>query len=725
MKLKNIFEQQNQLPKNIRVGLILTLIWILVIMAVVAVLFFIYWEKSIQALEPTPGDTMPILILEPSTGPVDTIITVQGEGWPADQPVLIYLTTPDTLEVPDYAIANSVVDQEGQFSTAFLLSPEWLWEDQDQVVVVVRVDDSSIAAQANFTLVSAEELTIPTAPLAPELVTPVEPTPTATPEPPLATAQPEQPQVTSLTDLNIRSGPGTIYAIIGLLKLDQTAEVTGVSADGGWWQIKFPAAPDQRGWVLAKYVIAEQTENVPVVYVALPSPTLAPTPTPPPVIVDWRGEYYDNMNLSGAPILVRNDPTINFNWGFGASAASLPADNFSVRWTRTLVFTEGIYRFYAIVDDGLRLYVDDVLVIDSWHEGGWRQVSGERWLSAGNHHLRIEYYEHTGFAAVQGWWEQIIPPPPPPVPAKPEADFDADPRDGDVPLRVEFDNDSEGPYDSCKWIFGDDETSQDCDNPRHTYHEAGRYTVELRVKGPGGEDTKERENYITVRPVADFTADPTHGPQPLTVYFANQSTEHDVCEWDFGDGFTSLEEHPTHTYSAAGAYTVNLRIKEADVWSDPETKTSYIVVTEAPPVAAFEASPTTGPAPLEVQFSDQSSGVITSWLWDFGDGDTSTEQHPAHTYLGPGTFTVSLTVEGPGGSNNLTQFDYIIVTELPTPPPEPTTEPTAEPTTEPTTEPTPPPTVEPTSEPTSQPTTEPSPTVEPVPPASEPSNKGA
>jgi hypothetical protein len=123
--------------------------------------------------------------------------------------------------------------------------------------------------------------------------------------------------------------------------------------------------------------------------------------------VEWQGEYYANRDLGGTQVLVRNDAAINFNWGAGSPASELPADNFSARWTRTLAFDAGLYRFHAIVDDGVRLYVDEALVIDAWGDGSSREVSGERWLSSGNHSLRVEYYEHAGDAVIQVWWEKV------------------------------------------------------------------------------------------------------------------------------------------------------------------------------------------------------------------------------------------------------------------------------------------------------------------------------
>ncbi|MFN2155638.1 MAG: PA14 domain-containing protein [Anaerolineae bacterium] len=141
-------------------------------------------------------------------------------------------------------------------------------------------------------------------------------------------------------------------------------------------------------------------------------PTSTPWPTATPVISDWRGEYFTG-ELIGMPVLVRNDraanggPGISFDWGQGTPAAGLPSDGFSARWTRTLQFDAGRYRFYATVDDGLRLYVDGELLIDSWRDGGQRDLTVERTLSAGAHNLRIEYYERSGVALVRVWWDRL------------------------------------------------------------------------------------------------------------------------------------------------------------------------------------------------------------------------------------------------------------------------------------------------------------------------------
>jgi len=87
----------------------------------------------------------------------------------------------------------------------------------------------------------------------------------------------------------------------------------------------------------------------------------------------------------------------------------------------------------------------------------------------------------------------------------------------------------------------------------------------------------------------------------------------------------------------------------------------YTIGVQSELIADFSAIPTSGPAPLIVSFSDQSMGTVSSWNWNFGDGTTSNEQNPSHTYTDPGTYTVSLTVTGPGGSDTETKADYITV----------------------------------------------------------------
>src|SRR6266550_4052041 len=159
---------------------------------------------------------------------------------------------------------------------------------------------------------------------------------------------------------------------------------------------------------------------------------------------------------------------------------------------------------------------------------------------------------------------------------------------------------------------------------------------------------------------SDFTASPTSGTAPLAVSFTDVSTGGPTAwSWNFGDGGTSTQQNPTHTYSTAGTYSVSLTVSNA-TGSATASKTNYIVVT-VPLTADFAASPTSGTAPLAVSFTDVSTGGPTSWSWNFGDGNTSTQQNPTHTYSTAGTYSVSLTVSNATGSANASKTNYIVV----------------------------------------------------------------
>lgn len=168
-------------------------------------------------------------------------------------------------------------------------------------------------------------------------------------------------------------------------------------------------------------------------------------------------------------------------------------------------------------------------------------------------------------------------------------------------------------------------------------------------------------------PVAQFTGAPTSGNAPIEVFFTDLSSGTvDTWFWEFGDGGMSGVPNPSHTYTAAGAYTVSLTVTNTS-GSDTETKVAYIDVGEAAPVASFTADPTDGEAPLTVQFTDTSVGVVTGRTWLFGDGDFGIGATPEHTYDDPGKYTVSLTVTGPGGNDTATEVDLIVVVEPPGP----------------------------------------------------------
>jgi hypothetical protein len=138
------------------------------------------------------------------------------------------------------------------------------------------------------------------------------------------------------------------------------------------------------------------------------TPTNPPTPTSTPdpnALGVWFGRYYDNSDLSDPPLFTRSDANLSFNWRSGSPRGDIPNDNFSVSWTRNENFkTTDNYIFTLTVDDGARVYVDDQLIINEWHNGGARTVTAGRGITKGQHQLRVEYYEATGNAQVSLSW---------------------------------------------------------------------------------------------------------------------------------------------------------------------------------------------------------------------------------------------------------------------------------------------------------------------------------
>jgi hypothetical protein len=125
----------------------------------------------------------------------------------------------------------------------------------------------------------------------------------------------------------------------------------------------------------------------------------------------WQVKYWNNTTLSGTPVLQRQESTLDHNWGENAPAAEVNGDNFSARWTRTVNFSAGTYRFTATMDDGMRLWVDGGLLIDCWYDSQVHAVSGDVYLASGDHQLKVEYYQNSGGAIAKLTWAAVAAPP--------------------------------------------------------------------------------------------------------------------------------------------------------------------------------------------------------------------------------------------------------------------------------------------------------------------------
>ncbi len=165
---------------------------------------------------------------------------------------------------------------------------------------------------------------------------------------------------------------------------------------------------------------------------------------------------------------------------------------------------------------------------------------------------------------------------------------------------------------------------------------------------------------------ANSSASPTNGSAPLVATFTNLSSGATNYAWNFGNLNTNSAVNPTNTYSTPGNYSVTL-VAFGTGGSNTLLRTAYIAVTSAPPpltIANFSAEPTNGLAPLAVTFTNLSSNAI-NFVWDFGDGNVSTNQHPLHTFTSAGNYSVTLFANGLAGTNSITFTNYITATNLP------------------------------------------------------------
>ena len=246
---------------------------------------------------------------------------------------------------------------------------------------------------------------------------------------------------------------------------------------------------------------------------------------------------------------------------------------------------------------------------------------------------------------------------------KSSASFSASPTAScSAPLNVNFSNTSSGSV-SSEWIFGDGTTSNAI-NPSHTYTASGSYTVTLiSTNANGCSDTLVKPDYIKIQPpVAVINNLPQQGCAPLAVTFSSSVTSADPVStylWNFGNGVTSTQANPTYTF-APGNYDIQLIITTASGCTDT------VIVHEGvkaaiKPIANFSATPRDVCAKIPVQFTDLSSGAITTWNWGFGDGSNSTLQNPIHGYQDTGLFTITLIVGNNSCFDTLTFQNYIHV----------------------------------------------------------------
>lgn len=199
------------------------------------------------------------------------------------------------------------------------------------------------------------------------------------------------------------------------------------------------------------------------------------------------------------------------------------------------------------------------------------------------------------------------------------------------------------------YCFDDDPTFDSCDD--------GHFTVVNSLIGGA----------TPVLPTANFTFTPAAPVATQVVAFADTSGGNPTSwSWDFGDAASSALQNPTHVFTTPGTFSITLTATNAG-GSDSKTKSVTVTPATVAPVANFSWSPSEPKAQGEVQFSDTSTGLPTSWAWAFGDGGTSNLQNPSHVFGTAGNFSVTLTATNSGGSHSKSQT-VVVGAATPDPP---------------------------------------------------------
>lgn len=234
--------------------------------------------------------------------------------------------------------------------------------------------------------------------------------------------------------------------------------------------------------------------------------------------------------------------------------------------------------------------------------------------------------------------------------AQPKANFSATPLSGCAPLVINFTDQSTGNPTTWKWDLGNGVVSSQ-QNPSTTYFTPGVYTIKLVVVNASGKDSLIKTNYINIftPPQVSFTSvSPLTGCFPLRVQFTDNSTGSSPItgwEWDFGDGTTSTQKNPFKIYTSAGSYNVALKVTDNNGCATLLVKPGFVKPTDGVKADFNTSQPVNCKPPELISFTNLSTGPGTlSYNWNFGDGGTSTQQNPSHTYTTAALFNIQLIV---------------------------------------------------------------------------------
>lgn len=217
---------------------------------------------------------------------------------------------------------------------------------------------------------------------------------------------------TTVSDDGVRLYVGDKHIILDWNKHPVRTNVATVSLSGGSYPVALDYFEDRGNAQLRLYweYLGPPAANSAYVTI-INSGTTANPPSG-----NWSANYWNNRSLQGSPAVSRNESEINYNWGTGSPAQGIGNDNWSARWTSNISFPGGTYRFVATMDDGMRVWVDNMLIVDAWYDSPAHTIRADQFLSAGTHPIRVEYYDHGRGAVAQLSWFQVSTPPPPPPP---------------------------------------------------------------------------------------------------------------------------------------------------------------------------------------------------------------------------------------------------------------------------------------------------------------------
>jgi len=331
------------------------------------------------------------------------------------------------------------------------------------------------------------------------------------------------------------------------------------------------------------------------------------------VYPDWKAEYWGNRRLEGAPLLVRNEKHICFDWKAGSPAHRVPNDRFSARWTREMTFRRGIYRFFAHADDGFRFYIDGVLLLDEWHDFTRNGDYSVELALDGVHDFRMEYYEREGVARAYLSWIKI----------------DANPyNDGPYCAGATI-NLTGGPdgMSSYSWTgpngFISDEQSPSI--PNATLDMSGVYELTIADQN-GRTDSATTTVIVNPNPTAEASND---GPYCTgsTIHLIGGPDGMSSYSWTGPDGFSSDKQSPSRpnaTRKMSGDYVLTVTDRNGCMGS--ATTPTEVTVYQSPTAEASNGGPYC--AGDTIQLIGGPDGM-RSYSWTGPDGFTSSEQSPS------------------------------------------------------------------------------------------------